>query len=206
MKTGTIILLTQLKKKMTEKTHWLQSANKNFLGHPDLPSGKDVILTIESAKIEEIENPTVIINKKPIQELKTIIRFAEKFKWLKPFICNQTNSQTIIKITGEKYMEDCVGKRIKIGVSEIKMYSKESGSMETRDCLRVRNIKEELLICRKIGAEQVRIIQDLLDKTDKSAADICGAHQVEALKDLLEIKFNGIIKRLKEIAGKNGNN
>lgn len=38
---------------MTKKTHWLQSANKNFLGHPDLPSGKDVILTIESAKIEE---------------------------------------------------------------------------------------------------------------------------------------------------------
>ncbi len=184
---------------MTEKTHWLQSANKNYLGHPDLPSGKDVILTIESAKIEEIENPTIIINKKPIQELKTIIRFAEKFKWLKPFICNQTNAQTIIKITDEKFMEDCVGKRIKIGVSQIKMYSKESGSMETRDCLRVRNIKEELLICRKIGAEQVRIIQDLLDKTDKSATDVCGAHQVEGLKDLLEIKFESIVKRLNKM-------
>ncbi len=191
---------------MTEKTHWLQSANKNFLGHPDLPSGEDVILTIESAKIEEIENPTVIVDKKPIRELKTIIRFAEKLGWLKPFICNQTNSQTIIKITGEKYMEDCIGKRIKIGVSQIKMYSKESGSMEVRDCLRVRNIKEEFLQDTKISVDQLTVIQNLLDNTDKSAIDVCKAHQVEALKDLQEVKFSGIVKRLREIVGENGNN
>ena len=39
------------------KTHWLQSPNKNYLGHWDLPEGKDLILTIESAQWEEVKNP-----------------------------------------------------------------------------------------------------------------------------------------------------
>lgn len=180
-----------------EKTHWLQSANKNFLGHPDLPSGRDIILTIKSATLEEIENPTVIIDKKPIREIKRIIRFEEKYKWLKPFICNQTNAQTIIKVTDEKFMEDSIGKRIQIGVSQTKMYSQESNSMEMRDCLRVRNIGQEALQPTKINGKQIKEIQDLIDKTDKSAMDICRVYKVESLKELRLASYGNIIGRLK---------
>ncbi len=39
------------------KTHWLQSPNKNYLGHWDLPNSKDVVLTIKSANWESVKNP-----------------------------------------------------------------------------------------------------------------------------------------------------
>ena len=41
----------------SNKTHWLQNPNKNYLGHWDLPNGKDLVLTIKSAAWEEVENP-----------------------------------------------------------------------------------------------------------------------------------------------------
>ena len=54
------------------KTHWLQSPNKNYLGHWDLPEKEDLILTIESAKWEEVKNP--IIN---VSESKRVIRLRK---------------------------------------------------------------------------------------------------------------------------------
>ena len=103
-----------------EKTHWLQNPNKNYLGHWDLPNGNPVILTIISAQWEEVKNP--IINK---SEAKRVIRFKESSKWVKPMICNQINAQMILKTTGEKYMEDCAEKRIKITVSQTKVQGEE---------------------------------------------------------------------------------
>ena len=118
----------------TEKTHWLQNPNKNYLGHWDLPGGDDVILEIESAKWEEVKNP--VINK---SEAKRVIRFREKVfqdteKTVKPFICNEINAQTILKATREKFMEDCVGKKIKISIGRTKIKGEEI------DCLRVKNV------------------------------------------------------------------
>ena len=177
---------------MTEKTHWLQNPNKNYLGHWDLPSGQDVILTIKSAGWKAIKNP--ITNS--VSDGR-VIEFKETYSWLKPFICNQVNAQSILKSTNEKFMEDCVGKRIKIGVSETKMYSKESSSMETVDCLRVRIVKQSDLEPKKINTNQVKEIQELVDKTHKSAADICGAYKVDSLKDLRLSSFASIVKNLK---------
>jgi hypothetical protein len=37
------------------KTHWLQTPNKNYLGHWDLPNGKDIIVTISSAGWEDLK-------------------------------------------------------------------------------------------------------------------------------------------------------
>lgn len=180
---------------MKQKTHWLQNPNKNYLGHWDLPGGQPVILTVISAKWEEVKNP--IINK---SEAKRVIQFSEKNSWVKPMICNQINAQTILKSTGEKYMEDCAGKRIKICVSQTKVKGEEV------DCLRVVNIKQEFLQDTKVTAEQVKIIQKLLEATDKSATDICKAYKVDSLKDLLKTSFDSIVIRLTEFAKQNGNN
>lgn len=111
------------------KTHWLQSPNKNYLGHWDLPDGKDLILTIESAKWEEVKNP--IINK---SESKRVIRFKED---IKPMICNQGNAQSIIKATGVKFMEDSKGCRIQLYVG----IHKDKFTKQDIDCIRIR--KEE---------------------------------------------------------------
>ena len=119
---------------MTNKTHWLQNPNKNYLGHWDLPNGQDIVLTIKSAQWEEVKNP--IIN---TSEAKRVIRFIENFKWLKPFICNEINAQTICKSTNEKFMEDCAGRRIKIGISQTKVKREEI------DCLRVKLWKAKIL-------------------------------------------------------------
>ncbi len=111
------------------KTHWLQSPNKNYLGHWDLPNGEDMIVTIKSAKWEEVKNP--IIN---TSEAKRVVRFEEKD--IKPFICNQTNAQSILKSIGIKFMEDSVGSKIQLFVG----LHKDNRTKEDIDCIRVRNI------------------------------------------------------------------
>lgn len=168
------------------KTHWLQNPNKNYLGHWDLPNGQDVVLTIKSAGWEEVRNP--IINTK---EAKRVIRFTENNSWIKPFICNEINAQMILRSTGEKFMEDCVSKRVKIGVGNVKVKG------EAVDCLRVRNVQQSALEPTKINESQVKEIQELVNKTDKSAQDICKAYKVDGLKDLRLSSFASIVKNLK---------
>lgn len=110
-----------------EKTHWLQSPNKNYIGHWDLPNGKDLTLTILSAQWEEVKNP--ITN---TSESKRVIRWKENN--YKPMICNQTNANSILKSTGEKFMEDSVGKKVTLFVDSIMDYR----AGENVDCIRVR--------------------------------------------------------------------
>lgn len=177
---------------LKEKTHWLQNPNKNYLGHWDLPSGQDVVLTIKSAGWEEVKNP--IINTK---ECKRVVRFVETDKWVKPFICNEVNAQTILKSTGEKYMEDCIGKKIKIGIGQVTVKKVEV------DCLRVRSVNQKALDPNGISEDKVTKIQELLSKTDKTAKDIYIAYKVNSLKELNEASYNLVIKRLLKIINEN---
>lgn len=175
-----------------EKTHWLQNPNKNFLGHWDLPGGKPVILTIVSVKWEEVKNP--IINK---SDSKRVIRFKENDKWVKPMICNQINSQTIMKSTGEKYMEDSVGKRIKIAISQTKVKGEEV------DCLRVVNIPQPHLEDKAIDQDQLKALEVLLEKANKDKVEFCKAMQIDTIGKLPEIKLAGVMKRLNQIINEN---
>lgn len=111
-----------------EKTHWLQSPNKNYLGHWDLPPIGEMTLTIESAQWEEVKNP--ITNK---SEAKRVVRFKEG---VKPMICNQTNAQSIVNATGVKFMEDSKGQKITLYLSSIK----DRISKEDVDCIRIKKV------------------------------------------------------------------
>lgn len=115
---------------MSDKTHWLQSPNKNYIGHWDLPEGKDLVLTIESAQWEEVLNPITMK-----EESKRVVRWKEDFK---PLICNQTNAQSIIKATGISYMEDSKGCRVKLYVGK---YNDKKTKQEI-DCIRIRNVEQ----------------------------------------------------------------
>lgn len=108
-----------------EKTHWLQSPNKNYLGHWDLPESGELTLTISSAQWEPVTNP---ITQKT--ESKRVIRFKED---VKPMICNQTNAQSILTSTGVKFMEDSGGQKITLFIGQIR----DRISKENIDCLRV---------------------------------------------------------------------
>ena len=114
------------------KTHWLQSPNKNYLGHWDLPEKKDLILTIKSAQWEEVENPILKKGDPKKFESHKVIRFEEDFK---PLICNQTNAQSIIKSTGKKYMEDSIGQKIQLYIGK----HFDRVNKEEIDCVRIRS-------------------------------------------------------------------
>ena len=109
-----------------EKTHWLQSPNKNYLGHWDLPSGNDIVVTIKSASWEEVKNPITGKSK-----AERVIRFEEP---IKPMICNQTNAQSILNAIGVKFMEDSAGKKIQLFVDSLV----DKRTKDEIDCIRVR--------------------------------------------------------------------
>lgn len=108
------------------KTHWLQNANKNYLGHWDLPTSEDLVLTIESAKWEDVTNPTT-----GTTEQLRIVHFKEDYK---PLICNQINAKSILKSTGIRYMEDATGAKVSLYIGE--HYDRKE--KETIDVVRIR--------------------------------------------------------------------
>jgi len=60
-------------------------------------------------------------------------------------------------------------------------------------------------IIKKVSNAQLKEIQDLIDKTDKSASDICGAYKISSLPELLESQFKAVVTRLKDMAKSNEN-
>jgi len=178
----------------TEKTHWLQNPNKNYLGHWDLPNGEDVILTIISAQWEEVKNP--IVNS---SESKRVIRFAEKNDWIKPFICNEINADTICKSTGEKFMEDCAGKKIKLGVGKAKVKREEV------DCLRVRLVSQNLLTSGKISQEEAENFEHLLEIAKKDKIEFCRSLQIQSIAALPKEKLAGCLKTVNRIIAEAAN-
>lgn len=145
-----------------EKTHWLQSPNKNYLGHWDLPESEDLVLTIESAQWEEVKNP--IINQ---SEAKRVIRFKED---VKPLICNQTNAQSIVNSTGVKFMEDSQGCQIALYISQIK----DRKTKDMIDCIRIRNKFEQT------APRKPLISDERFQKALKSIEE--GTYTIEKLK------------------------
>ncbi len=194
------------------KTHWLRSPNKNYLGACDLPNGKDVVLTIASAGEENVENCKSFGSKKThssatktevsFQEVerKKVIRFEEKYDWVKPFICNQINAQTIMKVTGERYMEDCIGKAIKLYSGRTKVKGEEI------DCLRVRlEMSKNLQNVETVSEEDVKFLTHIIKSANVTAQQFCTAYEIETISELPKSKLQNALKRIEERAKKNEN-
>ena len=109
---------------MSDKTHWQQSPNKNYLGHWDLPESGEMVVTIKSAQWEVVTNP--ITNQ---ADSKRVIRFKEN---IKPMICNQTNAQAIVKSSGVKFMEDSEGVAVCLTIGSTKVMG------EQVECIRIK--------------------------------------------------------------------
>ncbi len=188
-------------KKQKEKTHWLQNVNKNYLGHFDLPEGNDVILTIDKAGWQAVKNP-----KTGVVAEKRIITFKENHKWLKPFICNETNAKVIFKMTGVAFMEDCENKKIKIGIDKTKLMGEEV------DCLRVRQIKSvDLEIIKTITINQIEELKAIALNIGFDINIVCNAYKIKDIsqldsKNFEKVKKGLIDKGIKKEEVKNANN
>ena len=111
--------------------------DKNYLGAWDVPDDGDLILTIDHAERNEVQNERG-------KELKTVLYFKEDYK---PMILNKVNPDAISKALGSTKIEDWEGKRISITTEKVSAFG------GVKDALRVRPFppKEVDVICEDCG-------------------------------------------------------
>jgi len=96
--------------------------DKNYLGAWDVPDDGDLILTIDHAERNEVQNERG-------KETKTVLYFKEDYK---PMILNKVNPDSISKALGSTKIEDWEGKRIAIYSEKVNAFG------GVKDALRVR--------------------------------------------------------------------
>ena len=103
--------------------------NPNFMGDWSLPGGKDVVLTIKG--VTQKEGWSQDKGKKVMLPCIVFEEEAE-FEWAKPLVPNSTNINMIVSVTGSKYIEDTVGKMIRIGTVHGKWFGKEQDALRVQ--------------------------------------------------------------------------
>lgn len=125
-------------KEKLENPHILWNPNKNYLGHWDITTQDDLILTIQKISWDDIENPTT-------KEIKTkrVVRFVED---VKPLICNEENANAIFRVCKTELINDYEGKNFKIGLytKHGKWFGEEREAIRVRDTIPIARKKEVL--------------------------------------------------------------
>lgn len=118
--------------------------DKSFLGAWDVPDNSDLVLTVDYAARDEVQNDRG-------RERKLTIHFKEDYK---PMICNTTNAKAISKAYNSTRVEDWENKKIAIYKATISAFG------QTTECLRVREYppRVEEYVCEECG----QIIADTL--------------------------------------------
>lgn len=118
--------------------------DKSFLGAWDVPDNSDLVLTVDYAARDEVQNDRG-------REKKLTIHFKEDYK---PMICNTTNAKAISKAYNSTRVEDWENKKIAIYKATISAFG------QTTECLRVREYppKVEEYVCEECG----QVIADTL--------------------------------------------
>ena len=118
--------------------------DKPFLGAWDVPDGSDLILTIDHASRDTVQN-------KEGKKIKLTLHFKERYK---PMVCNVTNGKAIAQALGSGNVEDWAGKKISIYVAhDVPAFG------GTTDALRVRKYapKTDEIYCEECG----KLIEDV---------------------------------------------
>jgi len=118
--------------------------DKSFLGAWDVPDNSDLVLTVDYAARDEVQNDRG-------REKKLTIHFKEDYK---PMICNTTNAKAISKAYNSTRVEDWENKKIAIYKATISAFG------QTTECLRVREYppRVEEYVCEECG----QVIEDTL--------------------------------------------
>lgn len=109
---------------MEQKTHWKTQFNYKWLGAYCLPDRKDIVLTIQEMKREEV------VGKNGKKSQCLIAYFHENAK---PMVVNPTNCKMLERLLKSPMIEDWAGKSIQIGIERVK-----DNSGEMVDGLRIR--------------------------------------------------------------------
>ena len=113
--------------------------DKSYLGAWDIPDDGDLILTIDRAVRDEVQNERG-------KEKKLILYFVEDYK---PMIMNKVNPENISKALGSTKLEDWEGKRIAIYSEKVNAFG------GVKDALRIRPYppKETNVFCDNCGSK-----------------------------------------------------
>jgi hypothetical protein len=198
---------------MNDKIHLLRSPNRNYLGHQDFPVGiKSIQLTIDTAQ-EEIVRSVVAGGK---NEKKVVIRFIEKYDWLKPFICNITNRHLILNslqkknITYIQSLHDLTGVIITLVIGKDKGFMEYVGldnenitqrSKEKTNlvkCLRIKDANIKLI--SELQQEQIaKLINEIQEKDNNFNIDIFYKfYNIKSIKDIHINHFNDMLDKLRQ--------
>lgn len=120
-------------------THWKKLTNPNYLGVYSLEDGKDMILTIDKLRKEQV------VGSEGKKDECLVCYFVEN---VKPMIMNKTNLKQIEKLVGSPMIEEWHGFKIQVGSERVKAFG------EIVDALRVRKEKPEeaVIVCKRCGS------------------------------------------------------
>lgn len=129
------------------KTHWRTVIETNYLGAHHLDKGdgtyEELTLTIRKVVTQKVYDSKINKEKDCL-----VVEFSER--GIKPLILNVTNSNTLVDLCESSYIEDWVGKRIRVGVDRVRGFG---GKMV--DAIRIRNFlpkpKNADIICSDCG-------------------------------------------------------
>ena len=112
--------------------------DKNYLGSWDVPEGSDLVLTIDHAEQNDVQNDRG-------KQKKLTLHFRERD--YKPMILNTTNAKRIGEVCGSTKVENWKGVRIGIYSERVTAFG------GTTDALRIRPYppREEEAICEGCG-------------------------------------------------------
>lgn len=97
--------------------------DKKYLGAWDVPDTGDLILTIDHAEVNEVQNQQG-------KEQKFTLYFRER--GYKPMVCNKTNGTTIGEIYHSNKVEDWEGKKIALYVAQVNGFGKLTEGLRVR--------------------------------------------------------------------------
>lgn len=123
---------------MTDRVNFLSLYDRDYIGHFDLPEGRDVTVTILKVTGAELTAVGGRKSKKPV------ILFEGKDKG---FCCNKTNGRTIAGMYGP-IISDWLGKRITLFVSTTRS---PDGSGDV-PCIRIRPVVPSPKVVQSEGA------------------------------------------------------
>ena len=119
-------------------THWRELDNPDYLGVYSIKDGKDIVLTIDYVRQEE-----VIGNDGKKKQCK-VAHFVEKSK---PMVINSTNAKRIQRLYKTAYIEEWKGKKIQLGLEKGKSFG------EITDLLRIREFVPKVGAAKKVLCE-----------------------------------------------------
>ena len=124
------------------KTHWKKLTNPNYLGAYSIEDGHDLILTIKNVREEQV------IGADGKKDDCVVCYFYEN---VKPMILNATNMKTIAKLYRTNYIEEWVGKKIRIGVEQVKAFGDIVDALRVKKVIPAAENKSERISCSDCG-------------------------------------------------------